>query len=149
MKRLLLTLAALALVLSAAPLFAETEVEQAPITWQQAALADGEALYAELCASCHGLAGKGDGPAAPALKVQLSDLTLLAAANGGEFPADRVERAITGGLGVAAHGSAEMPVWGKVFESLKPGQKPVQRWDFARTRIYNLTEYLREMQVEE
>ena len=29
--------------------------------WQQAALTDGEELFQELCAACHGVSGKGDG----------------------------------------------------------------------------------------
>lgn len=37
--------------------------------------ADGKALYDKNCASCHGTAGKGDGPAAKAMKNKPSDLT--------------------------------------------------------------------------
>ncbi len=141
---------ALALVVCAALALAqtETEIRQAPITWQQAALSDGEALYGELCAVCHGVTGKGDGPAAPALAAQLSDLTRLGADNGGVFPAQEVENAITGSRRVAAHGTAEMPVWGRVFEDVRPDYKPGQRWAFGRARVYNLTEYLRSIQSE-
>ena len=35
---------------------------------------DGKALYAKSCVSCHGAAGKGDGPAAKAIKNVPSDL---------------------------------------------------------------------------
>jgi mono/diheme cytochrome c family protein len=142
-------MAVLTLVLAAVPVLAETEIEEAPITWRQAALNDGEALFVELCAVCHGVSGKGDGPAAPALAVELSDLTMLAAGNDGEFPTTKVEKVVTGDARVTAHGTAEMPVWGKMFESLRPDRKPVQRWAFAQSRIYNLTEYLKTIQAEE
>ncbi len=148
MNRLTMLIVVLALILSATLVLGDTEIQKAPITWQQAALSDGEVLYAELCAVCHGVAGKGDGPAAPALKVQLSDLSMLAADNDGVFPAERVEKIITGDLRVTAHGTADMPVWGRMFESLRPDHKPVQRWAFARSRVYNLTEYLKTLQAE-
>jgi mono/diheme cytochrome c family protein len=148
MKRLTIVLAVLALAVSATWALAETEIKQAPISWEQASLGDGEALYVELCAVCHGVTGKGDGPAAPALAKPLSDLTRLAADNDGEFPAASVEKAITGVAGVTAHGTVDMPVWGKVFEDVRPDHKPAQRWTFARSRIYNLTEYLRTLQAE-
>jgi mono/diheme cytochrome c family protein len=41
---------------------------------------DGKALYDKSCASCHGAAGKGDGPAAKALKSKPTDLSALAKA---------------------------------------------------------------------
>ena len=47
----------------------------------------GGELYGELCAVCHGKSGKGDGPAAGALKKSTPDLTVLASNNGGIFPA--------------------------------------------------------------
>ncbi len=37
--------------------------------------ADGKALYDKNCASCHGPGGKGDGPAAKAMKNKPADLT--------------------------------------------------------------------------
>lgn len=148
MNRVVLLTAVCFLVVSALPMAAETEIEQAPLTWKQAALDDGGALYMELCAVCHGVDGKGDGPAAPALKVKLADLTQLAAGDDGVFPASRVEKVLTGGLVLPAHGSSEMPVWGRVFEDARPDRKPGERWAFSRTRIYNLTEYLKTIQVD-
>jgi mono/diheme cytochrome c family protein len=41
---------------------------------------DGKALYDKSCASCHGTAGKGDGPAAKAFKSIPTDLSALAKA---------------------------------------------------------------------
>jgi len=144
--------ALLALAISVAPAVAETEtesaIERAPLTTKQAALSDGEALFAELCAVCHGVAGKGDGPAAPALAVKLSDLTMLAARNNAEFPEQRIEKVITGDEQITAHGTLEMPVWGRAFEDARISWKPGLRSVFARSRIAYLTEYLRDIQVQ-
>ena len=150
MKRFAMFAAALAFVLVATWAIAETEtkVEYAPITWQQAALNDGSELYIELCASCHGVTGRGDGPAAPALSAPMPDLRKLAAMNDGEFPAKDLEKAISGESRVTAHGTPDMPVWGKMFESLRPDHKPVQRYAFAQQRVYNLIEHLRTLQIE-
>lgn len=149
MQRLKTLVIGVLLILAATLALAQTDLEQqAPLTWQQAALGEGEALYGELCAVCHGLTGKGDGPAAPALTVELADLTRLAADADGEFPAARVEKVITGDERVTAHGTLEMPVWGRAFEDLRIDHKPSRRWAFARSRIANLTEYLKSIQAE-
>ena len=50
---------------------------------------DGAAFFAENCVSCHGAGGQGDGPLAAGLDRKPTDLTLLARANGGSFPAAR------------------------------------------------------------
>lgn len=149
MRRFTMVMAAVAFVLVAGWSVAETEVtiEKAPITWQQAALNDGQELYVELCASCHGVTGRGDGPAAPALSGPMPNLTQLANMNGGEFPADQLQRTISGETRITAHGTPDMPVWGKMFESLRPDHKPVRRYAFAQQRVYNLVEHLRTLQV--
>ena len=54
------------------------EVKSAPLTWEQAALTDGKDLYAELCAVCHGVEARGDGPAAPSRAGQLGVAGALA-----------------------------------------------------------------------
>jgi len=103
--------------------------------------ASGKEMYINYCASCHGKTGTGDGPAAAALKVPVSNLTTLAKNNKGEFPAAHVSTMLTAGDG-PAHGSADMPVWGPVFRSMKTGdQAQVQQ------RVVNLTNYLETLQV--
>ena len=72
----------------------------------------GAELYERLCASCHGVDGRGDGPVAPAMSVRVSDLTRLAYRDGGEFPTEDVRRAIDGRWDRQAHGRRDMPVWG-------------------------------------
>jgi mono/diheme cytochrome c family protein len=100
----------------------------------------GPDLYRAYCASCHGLDGKGGGPAARALKVPPPDLTLLAHANRKAFPRARVRQIIVGADNVAAHGSREMPVWGPIFSKIEWDQ------DLGRVRIDNLVKHLESMQ---
>lgn len=85
---------------------------------QSAVPPDGGTLYRAYCASCHGLDGKGGGPAAEALRMRPADLTALAARNGGRFPSRKIERLLGGEDAIAAHGSRQMPVWGPAFSSL-------------------------------
>ena len=148
MKRWLIVVAGLAvLVIVVAVAAAQTPtVSDAPLTWKKLALSDGEGLYGELCAVCHGVEAKGDGPAAPALRTPTPDLTLLANTNGGEFPFEMVQGAIRGEGEIVAHGSRQMPIWGTAFSQLRPDQKPSQRAAFARLRIYDLTAYLESLQ---
>lgn len=73
-------------------------------------------LFHTYCASCHGVTGHGDGPAAGEFRKIPPDLTKYTARNGGVFPSERV-RQIIDGRGVPAHGNREMPVWGDAFRS--------------------------------
>jgi mono/diheme cytochrome c family protein len=150
MRLRLLILAAIAVIamIVAVPAASAQEIQAAPMTLQQAALADGQALYAELCAVCHGADAKGGGPAAPALAAPAPDLTQLAMANGGEFPAAKVQKTIAGETRVVAHGTLEMPMWGKAFEDARPDRKSGDRWASAHLRILALTEYIESLQVE-
>lgn len=50
---------------------------------------EGRAFFAENCVSCHGMAGRGDGPLAAGLAARPVDLTQLARDNGGTFPTAR------------------------------------------------------------
>ena len=75
----------------------------------------GEQLYEQYCTLCHGIDGRGDGPLAYAIKAVPPDLRVLSQNAGGVFPADRVAAIIRYGGGLTGHGSAVMPVWGKMF----------------------------------
>jgi mono/diheme cytochrome c family protein len=102
----------------------------------------GKDLYREYCAVCHGVNGKGDGPAAAALKVAPPDLTRIAAHNGGKFPELKVQRMISGAdEQPASHGSKDMPVWGNIFRHMGASS------DLGAVRVYNLVKYLEEIQA--
>lgn len=101
---------------------------------------EGADLFNAYCAVCHGKDAKGRGPAAAALKVPPSDLTMIAKRNGGKFSANSVQNAIMGSDKMASHGNDEMPVWGPVFKALSD--------DAGRTlRVANLTNYIESMQA--
>jgi mono/diheme cytochrome c family protein len=101
----------------------------------------GHELYTVYCASCHGVEGKGNGPAAPALKARVPDLTLLKRKSGGKFPLLLVEQAIDGEEGIpAVHGTREMPVYYELFEAIR--RDPA----FVAQRIDLLTGYIQSIQ---
>jgi mono/diheme cytochrome c family protein len=102
---------------------------------------DGPQMFKTYCAVCHGTDGKGGGAAAPALKKAPTDLTLLSRTNQGKFPELRVIEAIRGDLDVAAHGSKDMPVWGRVFRRMHDDES------VARLRLYAVTKYIESMQA--
>jgi mono/diheme cytochrome c family protein len=56
----------------------------------------GRDLFEFYCATCHGRDGKGNGPAAGALRVPPPDLTTIASRNGGVFSHACVEGLVTG-----------------------------------------------------
>ncbi len=93
---------------AATPQASTPEIKHVPATYTSPS--SGKEMYNAYCASCHGADGKGDGPAAPALKAPPTNLTALAAKTGGTFPAAHVAAVIQGGAMTPAHGSKEMPV---------------------------------------
>lgn len=119
---------------------AKPNVELKKVPVHQNSMVAGDWLYRSYCASCHGMAGKGNGPATPALKVAPPDLTLLAKNNGGKFPDAKVMHILESGPDIPAHGSKEMPVWGPIFRSLGSNQS------LGHVRQVNLTEYLKGIQ---
>ena len=115
-----------------------TAVKQVPA--KPTASIDGKSLFHEYCAVCHGADAKGGGPAAKALNAAPGDLTQVSRKNAGKFPEERILRILKGDEKVAAHGSQEMPIWGKVFNnmgSLTMGQ----------TRIHALLQYVEGLQA--
>jgi mono/diheme cytochrome c family protein len=104
--------------------------------------ASGAEMYKTYCAVCHGTDGKGDGPAASALKARPTDLTQLSKNSGGKFPALKVTAAIRGEGDVAAHGSKDMPVWGSLFWNMSHGHEGE-----VQQRVANLTKYIESLQA--
>jgi mono/diheme cytochrome c family protein len=103
----------------------------------------GSMTYKEYCSVCHGVSGKGDGPAAASLKVAPADLTLIAKRSGGKFPFAAVKSKISGeqDVVVAAHGTREMPIWGPLFKQVDASNSK------AELRLINLVDYLEKMQA--
>lgn len=125
---------------AATPQATKPEIKHVPAAYTDPS--SGKEMYNAYCASCHGVDGKGDGPAAAALKVPPANLTMLAAKGGGKFPATHVAAVIQGDAMTPAHGSKEMPVWGPIFHAMGThSQAQVQ------LRIRNLTNYLESIQI--
>src|SRR3954467_10338907 len=74
-------------------------------------LDSGRTLYMTYCARCHGVGGRGNGPAAEELRRRPAGLREFATRNGGVFNAARIQ-SIVDGRTVKVHGTMEMPVWG-------------------------------------
>jgi mono/diheme cytochrome c family protein len=75
----------------------------------------GKLEYEKGCIGCHGIDAKGSGVHTPRLKNEPPDLTVLAEANGGVFPIEKIYEVIDGRAQLQAHGTREMPIWGKEY----------------------------------
>jgi len=102
----------------------------------------GSEMYTSYCAVCHGKDGKGNGPAASAMKTSPTDLTTLAQKSGGKYPASHVAAVIRGQAMTPSHGSQDMPVWGPLFSSISQGHDSQ-----VQQRIANLVAYIEGLQA--
>jgi mono/diheme cytochrome c family protein len=121
-------------------------------TWAMAAdrMDIGKREYDASCAACHGLDAKGGGSFAELLPVKVPDLTTLARKNGGVFPIARVYDVIDGREVIKAHGTREMPIWGKQLTLRAAPQYDDYAYDaeaFARSRMLFVIDYLYRVQV--
>jgi len=116
------------------------QVKKSPV--KETSPNSGKEMYLQYCASCHGTTGKGDGPAAVALKAAPSNLATLSARNNGAFPEIKVSRIIEGSDELAAHGSRDMPTWGQVFHQMEGSGAAT-----GKLRVANLTGYLKSLQA--
>jgi len=115
----------------------DAQVKKVPVT--PTPINSGKQMFVAYCAPCHGTEGKGNGPAAAALKVAPRDLTQLAKKNGGKYPSDHVT-AVIRAVDSPAHGSKEMPIWGELLYSVSSSDAEVQ------LRISNLVRYVGTLQ---
>jgi mono/diheme cytochrome c family protein len=136
------------LVVAASVCLAQTNTDQKPLVKQtaikQTSASSGKEMFTQYCAPCHGVDGKGSGPAASSMKSQPSDLTQLARKNNGNYPANHVASVLKfgEGTGASAHGSEQMPVWGPLLQSLdKFHDTAVQQ------RVSNLVSYIETLQA--
>jgi mono/diheme cytochrome c family protein len=116
-------------------------VKKTPI--QQTSAASGKEMFNAYCAPCHGAEGKGNGPAAAAMKTAPTDLSQLAKNHDGKYPASFVAGILRFGESPnSAHGSADMPVWGPLFRSLDKYHDTVEQ-----QRVSNLVSYIETLQA--
>ncbi len=110
----------------------------------------GASEYAAHCAVCHAIDGRGNGPYGMFLKVAPSDLTMLAAENGGRFPFEDVYRIIDGRTELLAHGPREMPIWGYEYRRLamREGKGATAEKEVSK-KILALIEHIRTLQRDE
>lgn len=106
----------------------------------------GGETFARYCATCHGAEARGNGPMAPVLVIQPTDLTALRTRNDGVFPTQRVVMRIDGRDPLVSHGSP-MPIYGDFFEgetiSLKTESgQPI----LTSPEVVDLVAYLRGLQ---
>jgi mono/diheme cytochrome c family protein len=119
------------------------KVKRVPATYTSPS--SGKEMFLQYCTPCHGPNGKGNGPAASAMRVPPADLTRLASKYKGVFPDMEVAEALRAGptpSNANAHGSETMPVWGPVFGSLNGRSDTAM----AELRIHNLVAYVKSIQ---
>ena len=73
----------------------------------------GREAFVQYCAACHGADAQGGGPLASELRTAPPDLTRLAERYGSPLQTQRLLERIDGRDMARAHGSREMPVWGR------------------------------------
>jgi mono/diheme cytochrome c family protein len=143
MRRHLLALATLAATyVAAGAVLAQTQPAPGP------RVDFGKREFEANCASCHGVDGKGRGPIVDLLRQSPPDLTQLAKKNGGILPMNRMYEVIDG-TGVKAHGTRDMPVWGRdyrVKDAEYFGEYPYNAEALVRARIMALIEYIGRLQ---
>ena len=120
----------------------QVKIKEVPI--RNVDSSSGAKMYESYCAVCHGMDGKGTGPAAKALKPLPADLTLLTRRNHGKFPTTYVHQAILGDPAMpAAHVHQGMPAWSSLFLSISERAVPEAEVDL---RAFNLTTYVKSLQ---
>jgi len=128
-----------------------------PLAAQSTALPDemknGEALFQQYCASCHGADARGNGPVAGDLKTEPPSLREIAKRRAGQFDAQEIAAFIDGRSMPRAHGTPEMPIWGRLFGYAAQAEGALSSDQIAleketRERIAILVDYLKSIQEE-
>jgi mono/diheme cytochrome c family protein len=144
MNSLSRTLLFSSLLLVAGTVAAEVVIKQVPMTARDVAGLNGEGLYTQLCSVCHGVDGKGDGAATPALENEVPDLTQLTTGGEGRYTHKRLESVIAGRNRTVHQDFAGMPLWEIEFQYVHSNDgRP--RTTYARSKIHSLTEYVEQL----
>jgi mono/diheme cytochrome c family protein len=130
----------IAILVAGASSFSWSQQTPAEDKTASAAPMSGREMFQIYCAVCHGTDAKGKGPAAPALKDALPDLTLLTRNSGGKFPLMKVSQVIQGDVVVISHGTREMPIYGDMFRDIRRDEA------FVKQRVSLLTGYIASVQ---
>lgn len=123
---------------------------QLPAFAQKGKVVDvGKQSYEIQCSICHGLDAKGNGFYTASLKVPPPDLTSLSRKNAGVFPVDRIAKVIDGRTQITAHGSRDMPIWGKrwaVNAAEHYVDAPYDEEAYIRSQALSIIDYLNRIQ---
>ena len=118
-------------------------------------VAAGKEEFQQRCAACHGMDGRGGGVVAQLFQVPPKNLATLTRENDGVFPFERVYEAIDGRERIAAHGTTEMPLWGRYFSDRIRREgianpTPMERTErqMVMGRIFSLVYYIESLQVD-
>ena len=109
----------------------------------------GKLEYYNSCAVCHGSNGKGNGPMAGMINTPMPDLTTLSKRNAGVFPLSRIYETIDGEAEIKAHGTRDMPVWGRRYDLDAAQYFYYMEYDaekVVRSRILGVAEYIYRLQ---
>ena len=101
----------------------------------------GEIMFKDYCAACHGMDGKGNGPAVEFLKAPPPDLTTMAKRLNEKSIALNVKTVLRFGTGSKAHGTLNMPVWRRMFNRVNENDT-----NLVYVRINNLSNYVQSIQ---
>lgn len=140
LKSLLIT--AMVALVAVSLTFADQAQSKLILPVNRTAPTNGKQMYTSYCAPCHGTDGRGNGPAASALKTQPTDLTELMKNNHGKYPDTHVVAILQFGNEVHAHGSAQMPVWGPILGNMNRANTQERL-----LRVSNLSRYLETIQA--
>ena len=121
---------------------AQQPVARVTIPVKKTSATSGQQMFANYCAPCHGVDGKGQGPVSSALKATPTDLTALAKSNHGKYPDAHIMAVLQNGVSIASHGTPEMPVWGPILGKMSQSSSQGQL-----LRMSNLSRYLESIQV--
>ncbi len=129
---------AIGLIVVSPPSWAADPIAGSPVA------ESGRDSFQRYCTSCHGSEGRGDGPLAAALVTKPPDLTLISQRRGGTFPLEDLAKLIDGRELPKAHGTREMPIWGKQFTEAASDDAMAEQ--IARGEVLMILVYLRSIQ---